>query len=288
MTSSNAGDVARYYAAGNGDVAIAPTGISGDLRKLQGYSAIPALDLTSLVPNWRMAPFDDLRMRQALALAIDRRALLHDASRGTDLPTIHIVPSGLPQYNRYLRDSADRTGDAALASAPEKVLALAQSYANSNCAGSVSACPLITLAYAGAPDQQALAQALVAQRRRVLPGLQFSVRAVDSASLDQAARSSQLTLTAWRADLPDTLGFLLPRLRTGGGQNLGAVSLPDVDALLDQAAAISSSNRVARAEQLYVTNVSWIPLAQGAFAQVMRPEVRGLTHSADHHISLTI
>jgi hypothetical protein len=140
MTGSNAGDVARYCAAGNGDVALAPTGISGDLRKLQGYSAIPALDLTFLVPNWRMAPFDDLRMRQALALAIDQHAPLHDASRETDLPTIHIVPSGLPQCNGYLRDSADRTGDAALA----------QCYANSNCAGSVSACPLITLAYAGA------------------------------------------------------------------------------------------------------------------------------------------
>jgi hypothetical protein len=56
---------------------------------------------------------------------------------------------------------------------------------------------------------------------------------------------------------------------------------------LDQAAAISSSNGVARAEQLYVTNVAWIPLAQGAFAQVMRPNVIHLTYSADQHISLT-
>jgi ABC-type oligopeptide transport system substrate-binding subunit len=96
---------------------------------------------------------------------------------------------------------------------------------------------------------------LVAQWRRILPGWQFSVRAVAPATPDQVARSSQMTLTAWRADLPDTLGFLVPRLRTGGAQNLGAASVPDADALLDQAPAISS-NGVARAEQLYVTNVA--------------------------------
>ncbi|HEY7020902.1 MAG TPA: ABC transporter substrate-binding protein [Ktedonobacterales bacterium] len=288
----NAANVARSYAAGNGDVAIAPVGTPADLRKLQGYSAIPALDLTYLVPNWRMAPFDDLRMRQTLALAVDRRTLLHDAARETDLPTTHIVTSGLSQYNADLRDAADRTGDAALTSAPEKALTLAESYATSNCGGVLSACPPITLTYAAAPDQQALAQALVAQWRRVLPGLQFSMRAVAPITLDQSARSSQVTLISWRADLPDAPGMLLSRLRTGGADNLGAASIPDADTLLDQAATISSGpgyvtlDQVSRAEQLYVTNAAWIPLAQGTFAQAMRSNVIGLTYGADQHISL--
>ncbi len=143
------------------------------------------------------------------------------------------------------------------------------------------------------PHQQALAQALVTQWRRVLPGLRFSVRAVAPATLDQAARSSQVTLTAWRADLPDTPELLLSRLRTGGIENVGAVSVPDADALLDQAATISSDpgyvtlDQISQAEQLYVTNAAWIPLAQGQFAQAMRSGVVGLTYSADQHISLT-
>jgi peptide/nickel transport system substrate-binding protein/oligopeptide transport system substrate-binding protein len=283
------------YKSGVGDMITAPIAPSDDLRNLKGtnYSAIPALDLTYLIPNWRLAPFDDLRMRQALALAVDRRALLHDAARETDLPTIHIVPAGLSQYTADLRDSADRTGDAALTSAPEKAVALAQSYANANCGGALSACSPITLTYADAPDQQTLAQALLAQWRRILPGLQFSVRAVAPATLDQSARLSQLTLTTWRADLPDTLAMLLSRLRTGGAQNLGAASVPDADTLLDQAATIStgsgevSLDQISHAEQLYATNVAWIPLAQGTFAQAMRSNVIGLTYGADQHISLT-
>jgi ABC-type oligopeptide transport system substrate-binding subunit len=126
----------------------------------------------------------------------------------------------------------------------------------------------------------------VAQWRRALPGVQFNVRSVAPTTLNQAARSSQVTLTARRADLPDTLGMMLSRLRTGGAENLGGVSSPDGDTLLDQAATISSSNGIARAEQLYVTNVAWIPLVQGTFAQIMRPEVHGLTFSSDEHISL--
>ena len=123
------------YKAGVGDMVAAPIAPSDDLRSLKGtnYSAIPALDLTYLVPNWRMAPFDDLRMRQALALAVDRRALLRDAGRETDLPTIHIVPSGLPQYDGDLHDPVgkDRRRRAGIRSV--QALALAQSYANSNC-----------------------------------------------------------------------------------------------------------------------------------------------------------
>jgi hypothetical protein len=153
------------------------------------------------------------------------------------------VPAGLPQYNADLRDSADRTGDAALTSVPVKALALAQSYANANCGGALSAC-------------------------------------------------SPITLTSWRADSPDTLAMLLSRLQTGGAQNLGVVRVPDVDTLLDQAATISSGSgdvpldQISRAEQLYVTNVAWIPLAQGTFAQVMHSDVSNLTYSADQHISL--
>jgi hypothetical protein len=86
--------------------------------------------------------------------------------------------------------------------------------------------------------------------------------------------------------------MLLSRLRTGGAENLVASSVPDADTLLDQAATISSGSsdvaldQVSRAEQLYVTNAAWIPLAQGTFAQAMRSVVSDLTYSADQHFSL--
>jgi peptide/nickel transport system substrate-binding protein/oligopeptide transport system substrate-binding protein len=285
-------DVTRSYAAGIGDVAIAPAGNPGDVRKLPGYQAIRTLDLTYLIPNWGQPPFDDLRMRQAFALSIDRHALLRDAARDDDLPTAHIVPSGLPEYNRNLVDPGLRAYDDTLSSAPARALALARSYADAACGGMLTACLPITLTVASTPDQQTLAQALVAQWRQVLPGLTISVHAVNPATTDQTARSAQLTLTTQRADPPDTLGQLLSRLRTGGAENLGAASVPEADSAVDRAAttnidASSHLDQVMEAEQLYVTSVAWIPLAQGALAVAMRPNVGRLTFGANQHISLT-
>ena len=80
--------------------------------------------------------------------------------------------------------------------------------------------------------------------------------------------------------------------QSGDAENLGAATVPDADKLLDQASVTSSygsltTDKISQAEQLYVTNVVWILLAQGTFAQVIRRNVRNLTYSADQHISLT-
>jgi oligopeptide transport system substrate-binding protein len=289
----DAAKVASHYAAGEGELSVVPVGLSGKLHAFTGstYTAIPALDLTYLLPNWRLPPFDDLRMRQAFALSLDRRAMLRDAGRATDLPTVHIVVAGLPGYNGDLRDQADRRGDAALTAAPAQALALAQSYATDSCGGSLRACPPIALTIADTTEQQALAQQLLAQWRAVFPDLTVALHAVDPAARDEAERRAQLTLLSWRSDLPDTLGLLRSQLHAGSSANRGAANVVVADALVDQATAESAGGAFApavvmQAEQLYVTNVAWIPLAQAAFGQSVRTVVDKLTYGADQHISL--
>jgi peptide/nickel transport system substrate-binding protein/oligopeptide transport system substrate-binding protein len=289
----DATQVASHYADGEGEMAVVPVGLAGELRPLNGskYAAIPALDLIYLLPNWRMAPFDDLRMRQALALAIDRRALLRAGGRATDLPTIHIVGAGLPGYDSDLRDPADRRGDTVFTAASAQALALAQSYASDACGGSLHACPAIALTIADTADQQALAQQLLVQWRMAFPSLTFTLHAVNPAARDEAARTAQLTLMAWHSDLPDTLGLLRSQLHAGSSANRGGTSVDAADALVDQAMAASASGAVPpalvmQAEQLYVTNGAWIPLAQATFGQLVRGLVDKLTYSVDQHISL--
>ena len=62
----------------------------------------PALSTNFLFLNVNVAPFDDLRARRALNLAIDRGAVV--AARGGPLgglPICQILPPGLPGYRRY-------------------------------------------------------------------------------------------------------------------------------------------------------------------------------------------
>jgi len=147
------------------------------------------------------------------------------------------------------------------------------------------------LTVADTTDQRALAQQLLVQWRAVFPDLTFALHAVNPATRDEAAQMAQLTLMTWRSDVPDTLALLRSQLHSGSSANRGAANVPAADALVDQAIAASASGTVPsaavmQAEQLYVTNAAWIPLAQATFGQSVHNHVDKLTYGADQHISL--
>ncbi len=71
-----------------------------------------ALSVSYLRVNWALAPFDDVRVRNAFSLAIDRKAIATNVSKGLANPTIHMVIKGLPGYNPDLKNAAGDTGDA--------------------------------------------------------------------------------------------------------------------------------------------------------------------------------
>ncbi|HEX9067498.1 MAG TPA: ABC transporter substrate-binding protein [Ktedonobacterales bacterium] len=58
----------------------APSAIAA-ARKMPGFQQTPDLKTYYLTPNWSMPPFDDLRVRQALFLALDRSALAREPPR---------------------------------------------------------------------------------------------------------------------------------------------------------------------------------------------------------------
>jgi len=76
--------------------------------RLQHGISIPTTDFVQL--NTTLAPFDDVRVRQALNLAIDRRAIVRMYG-GSDLavPTCQILPQGLPGYQRYCPYTRNRS-----------------------------------------------------------------------------------------------------------------------------------------------------------------------------------
>ncbi len=80
------------------------TGFAGDIADTSAWSTVEAdpgyhshasLVTGYLVFNTEREPFDDVLVRQALALALDRDAV---AAPGNRSPTTHLVPEGLPGY----------------------------------------------------------------------------------------------------------------------------------------------------------------------------------------------
>ena len=71
----------------------------------------PLLSTIFLFMNTRLAPFDDVRVRQALNYAVDRRKVVQLFGQHPDSITCQILPPGFLGYHRfcpYTRDPSDR------------------------------------------------------------------------------------------------------------------------------------------------------------------------------------
>jgi ABC-type oligopeptide transport system substrate-binding subunit len=86
---------------GVGDSAIPPIDLSSRnaapivaAHELPGVvlQRAPSLAFSYLAINWNSAPCDDVRVRQAFSLALDRQAIAHEIHLDTGQPTIHLVP----------------------------------------------------------------------------------------------------------------------------------------------------------------------------------------------------
>jgi peptide/nickel transport system substrate-binding protein/oligopeptide transport system substrate-binding protein len=108
------------YLANQVDVAAVP------IPQLQQAKALPEgqhyqypiLGTTYLTMNYLTKPFDNIKIRQAFALAINRDEIAHNIYKNVAIPSYHLFPQGMPGYNPNLTGPAGvtRTGsNAALA-----------------------------------------------------------------------------------------------------------------------------------------------------------------------------
>ncbi len=100
--------------------------------------------------NYNHKPFDNVQIRQAFALAINKDLLVNDIWKGSFLATNHIVPQGMPGYNANLTGPAGvkgTAGDATMAKQLFQQGLKAEGYS------SAAQLPPITLTYSSAGVQ---------------------------------------------------------------------------------------------------------------------------------------
>jgi ABC-type oligopeptide transport system substrate-binding subunit len=268
------------FIAGKGDVS-QPLLTQLEVAKRLKASAVqqtPLLETAYLRPNWHIAPFDDLRIRQAFSLGIDRRALAQDAFQNTVIPSIHLVPEGMVGYNPSLVDPIGRTDKDALTPDLEKAQALANAYAAEKCGGAFAGCPALIVQGGLASVQRD--NLLRQEWQTAFPGWPMFFCGVDrrcGSTQIPMPKLYQFSRSGWLADYPDPQDFLSLPWTTQAQYNQSYVSIPAVDALCAQADA--SSDQAVRislyhqAEQLLVNQVAAIPLYQYTATYVVRSRV---------------
>ncbi len=282
MLDSDVSALWQAFAQGNGDMGFVPATQIAAARAMKEITIqqTPMLNYWYVTPNWRLAPFDDVRVRQAFSLALDRTTLSPEASRVFRQPTIHLVLEGMPGYNPDLTDAAGRKGKDALTPDLEAARKLARTYVTEKCGGDYAKCPPISFPIpGGSMTIGALAEAMTEQWRKAFPGWTIQVTEINGPMELKVFWYLQLGLSGWTQDYPDPQDFLSLLWKTGVDNNLSHVSDPQVDALLAQADGMG--NQAARiplyqqAEQILINQVAAIPLYQTVAIYAVRSRVVG-------------
>lgn len=263
------------YQAGTLDVGFSPAA-GGATR--QG----PLLRLAYIGVNWSAYPLGDQRLRQALALALDKQSLAASTPGALAAATNHLMPKGEPGYNAALV-GPDLTQN--LTGNMSQAVKLALAFASSRCGGQFSRCPPVTLDVA-TDESAAVATATAIARmwQAVAPGYPLDVRPEPLATLQArvASGTAQLYLGSWAPAYPDPSAWLDEPFGPGGAESDAAT--PDIATLLAQGESEQDPAQRAQdyqaAEQLLVSAVAWIPLYQEQVSWQTRASVTGVTLDA--------
>ncbi|HEY7835394.1 MAG TPA: peptide ABC transporter substrate-binding protein [Ktedonobacterales bacterium] len=257
----------KAYTSGTTDVGYPPAASLAQARGQVDFHQHPALWTNYLGLNWQQAPFNDPRARQAFALALNKDQLNTDVLGGAQLPTNHLIPSGMPGYNPALVGPdgvASTQGDAT------KARALWQDYVKDKCGGQASGCAPVTLSYSSSSATADAVSKRMAQMWKAVLGVDVALKTVEFDTLlgQLATDSVQFWNIGWRAYYPDPQNWLSLQFLCcpEAAYNAGHVNQADANTLLAQADAnLDQTQRLKQyqaAEQKLVDQVAWVPYDQ--------------------------
>jgi oligopeptide transport system substrate-binding protein len=172
-------------------------------------------------------PFNDKKVREAFAYALDREAWVTDVDAGLSAPTLTWIPAGYPGY---------KEGETRWGYDPEAAL---QAISESSY-GSVAALPPIEVTFGDSPRNRVRHEWLVAKWQEVFgPDLKITLNPVESTTYTELTKSIDTSplmfRLGWCADYPDPQNWLSVYWKTGGfGERIG-YSNPAFDELVNAA-----------------------------------------------------
>ncbi len=263
----------------NGDLESARVGISDYERVTDPSSPLnkelsiaPELSTAFIVFNTHKPPFDDVNVRKAFALAIDRQKVVDVVFRKLPIPANSILPPGMPGY----AEPQTKT--------PFDPAQAKQLLAQSKYAGKLPDITWTTVGGGGAASEDI--QAMTAMLKEGL-GVNVQIQQTDWPTFigqlnDPSKNPYQIFDIAWIGDYADPQDFLDILFHSGSTQNWASYANPAVDKLLDQA-GLEKDNAVRfklyqQAEQMILADYPVIPLTYARQYWLTKPYVKGMLY----------
>ena len=276
LPTPDLGSAVRRYAAGEIDSLADLPGdqIASLMARFPGQVVLgPSLGLYALAVNTRKAPFDDVRVRRALSLVIDREFLADRLWGGTMVPAYSLCPPGLDHY----RTPPEMPGRDALPIDREdeaRALLAAAGFAEGRR-------PLAVEYRFNASDNNRNTAIAIAEMWRGI-GVTTHFVYTDAKTHFAYLRDGgdfDVARMSWIADYADPQNFLFLLESSNTGMNPGRYANPGYDTLMRRAAAERDIERRAdllqAAETIIVTDLPWIPVMHTRSKALIAPRLTG-------------
>jgi peptide/nickel transport system substrate-binding protein/oligopeptide transport system substrate-binding protein len=292
----------QAYQVGQLDIATIPSANLAQARTLTNqFHQTPTLSIDYYAMNYLVKPFDNIKIRQAFELAINKNEIVHAIWKDRFIPSNHIVPQGMPGYNPDLTGPDGVKGTSGY---PAKAKQLFQQGLREEGYLSVSQLPPIKLTYSTGSQEFDNEVAALRQVWQTILGVDVKPDAVDFNKLIDELNASinnskgvQFYGLGWIADYPDPQDWTTLQFDKGSlnnypnyGQNNSAAAaqqqatqqlLEQADLNLDQTARLKLYNQ---AEQQLVNDVAWLPMEQETVVRLLKPYVIGRKFNAQNLI----
>ena len=236
----------------------------------QEFHEAPRMDIWYIGFNVEEKPFDDPKVRQAFAHAIDKDKLIEVVLLDAVVEADGILPPGIPGFNEELQGLEFDVEKA------QQLLAESEY-------GGPGGLPDIEIASSGrGASVGPVSEAILAMWEENL-GVNVSTRQTEFATFLRDLRDGKFQMfeLGWVADYPDPENFLKIQFYSGSSNNYSQYANPEVDRLLEEAdTETDEATRMSlyqQAEQIIVNEAPWIPLFHDKFSVLIKPYVEGYT-----------
>lgn len=253
-----------------------------DLPRLvaEGNAVIgPYIGTYYYLVNHTKKPFDDLRVRQALALAIDRKAIVENITQAGELPAYAYVPPGFPNpvTNKDFRAEGGDWFQEDLAKA--KQLLSDAGFANGQ------GFPAFTLVYNTSEGHKAIAEAIQAMWKDNLGITNITLQNQDwGVFLDtRSSLNYDVARAGWIGDYLDPMTFIDMWI-SGSGNNDTGWSSAEYDQLVNTAKTTSDQtvrfDAMHKAEEMLEKDMVVIPIYYYTNQWQDKPWLKGIFRTA--------
>ena len=280
--------VYQKYVAGEYNMVVElPTEVTAKLRAENNPELVigPNVALYYYNLNPAVKPLNNVKVRKALSLALDRKVITDQITQGGQLPATAIVPPGL--LDDTGKEFSDANKDLIKTDVEEAKKLLTEGLAEEKM---TPADVKLTILYNTSENHKKIAEAIQQMWNKEL-GINTTLENVEfKVKIDREnAHQFEISRSGWTGDYLDPMIFMDLWI-TGASNNYVNYSNPEYDKLVKEAQTSTDQklrmDNMKKAEKMILEDMAIVPIYFYTHPYAVKPNVKGITKNAINYPSL--